>query len=1060
MKAFTSLFLLTALLLSTEICAQPGSLTVVAIGANWKFYNQNGDLGTAWRAEAYNEAGWASGPSPLGYSPNNEDGASTTICNGCSGCVCAACDPNCTTKRITTYFRHHVSLTDLSRPLSITYQRDDGIVIYINGTEVHRENLPAAPATITYSQTAITQPSSEEPLWVPVPSIPNGILHTGDNVIAVEIHQTGPTSSDIRFNMLVTTSAPLVRGPYLQMGTPNEMTVRWRTATASIGQVRYWTSQPGSQTLTADESSALTEHEKRLTNLLANTQYFYSIGTTSGSVLQNTADNYFYTPPAAGTTKTTRMWAIGDFGSGNARQNSVKEGFKTFAGNNYVDMWLWLGDNAYSITGTRDGRDSVYQLNVFDIYGPDRFMRQTPIYATPGNHDYYNTEARRVDHAIDYFNIVSNFRGGPSADKEEYYSFNHGNIHIVSLDSYGYEGGVAGPIFDPNGVQMTWLKADLAAAQSNPAIAWIVVYMHHPPYTKGTHSSDNDFPGVNDTELINIRQRLVPILDSYRVDLVLSGHSHVYERSKLMKGHTGLSSTFDPLIHNAPPANNEPTPNFYYKSRTSTVNEGVMYIVCGTGGAAGKGSIPNHPAMDISLDEGGSLYIEVQGNQLVGKFIATDATTKDQFTIIKTGAVAAGSTNTLLGEGAGGNLTSTSQQNTLVGYQAGFSNTNGMGNTFLGTQTGYSNTTGFSNVAVGRQAGYTSITGHNIVAIGDSAGYNNTASDNLFVGSKAGLSNTTGGSNTFIGYRAGGTNATGEGNTLLGSYAGLHNATGRGNTFLGDGAGYGNKTGHHNVYLGQYAGINTHESSSDNVFIGHNTGVSSSAFPITNAVALGANTHVSVSNAIVLGHDANVGIGTSAPLARLEVVSNAPGTSGLRLTNLRADSPITAPDQTRFLTVNEAGDVVLGSTRESSPLAALSPWTSGNGRIYTSNPSGVSTDPKHSSLPTGYNLYVSGGIVTDRIKVSVSDPSKWSDRVFMPGYSLRSLVAVDRYIKANKRLPGMPSAEEMVANGNDLHRTDAKLLEKIEELTLYILDLQRNLKRQQQQIDQLRRSHR
>ncbi len=148
MKTFIFLVLLPILLLSTKICAQPGSLTVVAVGASWKFYDQNFDLGTAWRTEAYNDAAWASGPSPLGYSPGNEDMASTTVCNGCENCACASCDPLCTTKRITTYFRHHVSLTDLSQPFSITYQRDDGIVIYINGTEVHRENLPAAPATI------------------------------------------------------------------------------------------------------------------------------------------------------------------------------------------------------------------------------------------------------------------------------------------------------------------------------------------------------------------------------------------------------------------------------------------------------------------------------------------------------------------------------------------------------------------------------------------------------------------------------------------------------------------------------------------------------------------------------------------------------------------------------------------------------------------------------------------------------------------------------------------------------------------------------------------------
>ena len=99
-------------------------------------------------------------------------------------------------------------------------------------------------------------------------------------------------------------------------------------------------------------------------------------------------------------------------------------------------------------------------------------MRQTPIYATPGNHDYNNTPALRTSYAIPYFDILNNFKnaegGGVGSDKQEYYSFNHGNIHVVSLDSYGYETGQGTAIFAPTGAQITWLKSDLAAAKSQP----------------------------------------------------------------------------------------------------------------------------------------------------------------------------------------------------------------------------------------------------------------------------------------------------------------------------------------------------------------------------------------------------------------------------------------------------------------------------------------------------------------------------------------------------------------------------------------------------------------
>ena len=106
------------------------------------------------------------------------------------------------TKRITTYFRHHLNLSDASGTYAIRYQRDDGIVIYVNGTKVHSENLPAT-TTITYSTTATAVGEADEATWVTVPTVSASLFHTGDNVIAVEIHQTSETSSDIRFNMEV-----------------------------------------------------------------------------------------------------------------------------------------------------------------------------------------------------------------------------------------------------------------------------------------------------------------------------------------------------------------------------------------------------------------------------------------------------------------------------------------------------------------------------------------------------------------------------------------------------------------------------------------------------------------------------------------------------------------------------------------------------------------------------------------------------------------------------------------------------------------------------------------
>ena len=72
----------------------------------------------------------------------------------------------------------------------------------------------------------------------------------------------------------------------------------------------------------------------------------------------------------------------------------------------------------------------------------------------------------------------------------------------------------------------TWLKADLEQTTAD----WLVAYFHHPPYTKGSHDSDRE------KQLVEMRTYVMPILESGGVDLVLTGHSHIYERSMLMDG--------------------------------------------------------------------------------------------------------------------------------------------------------------------------------------------------------------------------------------------------------------------------------------------------------------------------------------------------------------------------------------------------------------------------------------------------------------------------------------------------------------------------------------------
>ncbi|WP_338875676.1 DUF5689 domain-containing protein [Spirosoma sp. SC4-14] len=435
----------------------------------------------------------------------------------------------------------------------------------------------------------------------------------------------------------------------------------------------------------------------------------------------------------------------------------------------------------------------------------------------------------------------------------------------------------------------------------------------------------------------------------------------------------------------------------------------------------------------------------------------------------------------------------------------GFSGTN---NLFAGVGAGASNTTGFANVGLGVRALTANQTGRNNVAVGDSAGYQNMASSNTFVGAKAGFSNTTGvqgtflgdsagfysngRANTLIGYRAGLNTTTGSLNTFLGVQAGLNNTTGSSNLITGTNAGLNNTTGSYNLFIGENAGFNNTTGTSNiymgvnagngpgvnginNVVIGFEAGAGNfsgasntllgfradiGAASLSNATAIGANAKVTASNALVLGNNANVGIGTTAPTAKLEVTSGVGGRSGIKLTNLTSASPASV-NATKFLTVDAAGMVVLGNLGTGARAGVADAatdmlWQRTGSFLQNADSDGVVIGQSISKMPIGYKLFVEGGILTEKVKVAIKNTSDWSDYVFAPGYKLRSLSELETYVKINRHLPGIPSAEQVKQDGVDVGQMHAKLLEKIEELTLYNIELEKRNNILQKEIQEMK----
>lgn len=291
--------------------------------------------------------------------------------------------------------------------------------------------------------------------------------------------------------------------------------------------------------------------------------------------------------------------------------------------------------------------------------------------------------------------------------------------------------------------------------------------------------------------------------------------------------------------------------------------------------------------------------------------------------------------------------------NAFVGYKAGQANGNAPFNTYIGAEAGITST-GQGNTFIGFQSGRNNQSGGFNVFIGRQAGFNNTTGlGNLFAGQQSGLNNTTGSYNLYFG------NGAGAGNT-----------EGVGNTAIGDGAAYSTVGDSGNTSIGRYAGINN-RAGNNNVFIGKGA-TSPANTDLVNAVAIGAEALVSQSNSMVLGNNLNVGIGTSAPQTKLEVVSSAANNSGLRLTNLTSNSPASVLNTNKFLTVNASGDVVLGSTNGSARMGAEAvetSWQLDGQNLMNANGGAVVIGPNIGKLPTGYRLFVSGGILTEKVKV-------------------------------------------------------------------------------------------
>jgi hypothetical protein len=443
------------------------------------------------------------------------------------------------------------------------------------------------------------------------------------------------------------------RAPYLQLATPNSMQVVWRTAGPISPAVRVGSSREdlsrivtsgdivvraslGTNDQTVPEKwkhlrtvpnlqlpklhsapVGTFQYEARLGGLQPATRYYYAVFDADRRLTPAEESYSFMTPPPTGTRQPIRFWVVGDSGTGRQPQADVHQVMVDYIRHTGrpLDFWLHVGDMAYGV-----GRDMEFQSRFFESYEPT--LRGSVCWATMGNHEGYTSKGTTgIGPYYDAYVVPTRAEsGGVASGTEAYYAFDHGNIHFICLDSHDLNR-------KPTAAMAKWLKADLEKAKAD----WLIAFWHHPPYTKGSHDSEKE------KDLTEMRQHIMPIIESGGVDVVLTGHSHTYERSMLMDGNYTTNLVAEHVILD----DGDGDPNgdgAYRKSEGIHPHEGTVQVVTGNGGQT-LGRKGSAPMMKKIIVEHGSVLVDVDGDTLVARMINRNGKTRDLFSIVKRGKV-------------------------------------------------------------------------------------------------------------------------------------------------------------------------------------------------------------------------------------------------------------------------------------------------------------------------------------------------------------------------------------------------------------------------------------
>ncbi len=410
------------------------------------------------------------------------------------------------------------------------------------------------------------------------------------------------------------------RQPYLQVTTPTSVIVRWNTESSSVGKVSYGLSIDA-QSNSAVESDTGTFHKVTLSELAPATRYYYTIDSLGSS-----EDQYFVTLPLPGNKGKSRIWVISDFGQTSFSQDAVRrqtvDRWKNFNNDSYhADLVLSLGDQSEN-----DIQEELQPL-FFDPLS--QVLLNSPLYTIQGNHDNY-------DGLVNYratFSLPANAEaGGYPSNNQDYYSLDYGNVHIIALST---------EIDDIDGAQLSWLRNDLQNINKDKT-DWLIALLHRPFHSGGYHPTD-----ISSTAQKQ-RTYWLKELEKYGVDLILSGHNAIYERSFLLNNLIGKTTDIknENIIDRGDGKEDGDGP--YIKRAGLNNSKGTVFIEVAPGGDAVKNNANYSIFSSIfsGTDKEGSVVVDVDSSNRMDVYFLCNIPDKDgknvwdYFTILKSDSLA------------------------------------------------------------------------------------------------------------------------------------------------------------------------------------------------------------------------------------------------------------------------------------------------------------------------------------------------------------------------------------------------------------------------------------